>query len=299
MEDPRSGLTLLIIVLSILLRINSAILIWTRRDKVPLTPSILLGLLSPVLCLATVSYAAGIGYSKDRISPLRGSVVLMGSLLLSQFITGMIFVGGLFLLGFAIPTGRALGPANDPGSLQAVHILLVVTISALLLFLMLLILKPEKDPISMFRGKKLLSTSLISILIMGPLLILIGLIGSALQDIGGFSSTTLIVEMDSIDDIVIMGIAIVVIAPFIEELLFRGYLHDQIRKGKGAAITVVLTSLLFSLVHFSIVALLPIFLMGLVMGWARERSGSILPSLLLHAGNNLVALMILSIQGYF
>ncbi len=295
MEDPRPGLILLIVVLSILLRINSAILIWTRREKVPLTPSILLGLLSPVLCLATVSYATGTGSVKDRTSPIRGSFVLMGSLLLSQFLTGMIFVGGLFLLGFAIPTGRALGPANDPGSLQAVHILLVVTISAILLFLMLLILKPEKDPISMFRGKKLLSTSLISILIMGPLLILIGLIGSVLQDIGGFSSTTLIVEMDSIDDIVIMGIAIVVIAPFIEELLFRGYLHDQIRKGKGALITVFLTAILFSLVHFNIVALLPIFLMGLLMGWARERSDSILPSMLLHAGNNLVALIILSI----
>jgi membrane protease YdiL (CAAX protease family) len=93
-----------------------------------------------------------------------------------------------------------------------------------------------------------------------------------------------------------MGVAIVIIAPFIEEMLFRGYLFDQIRTRANPLAAILSTALLFALVHFSIATLIPIFIMGVIMGVLRERTGSILPSMLFHSLNNLFALVILSMD---
>ena len=294
MEDLRPGIILIMAVLSLLLRINGFILIRTKRNAIPVLPSVLLNLLSPLLCLITVSYAAGRSYEKDMRSPLKGTIVLMAALLISQYITGLIFIGALFILKVTIPTGRALGPGSDGATFQAEHIMAIVSISAVFLYLMLLIVKPEKDPISYLKGRKVIPYSLLALLILAPVIILTYFISLIINEIGDVQVPSLVDGVDSTLDIIFLAVAIVIVAPFIEELFFRGFLYDQLRGKGGTLLTIVVTSLLFAFVHFSLITLIPIFIMGIAMGMLRERSGSILPSMIFHSANNLLALIVLA-----
>ncbi len=70
-----------------------------------------------------------------------------------------------------------------------------------------------------------------------------------------------------------------------EELLFRGLVFDGLRKlGPWGAVFV--SSLLFAVAHASIYRLAPTFALGMVMGYARLKSGSIVPGMLIHAISN-------------
>jgi sodium transport system permease protein len=70
-----------------------------------------------------------------------------------------------------------------------------------------------------------------------------------------------------------------------EELFFRGLLFAGMRR-LGAWPAVLVTALLFGLAHASIYRLLPTFILGVVLGVLRWRSGSVLPGMAMHAVNN-------------
>jgi sodium transport system permease protein len=70
-----------------------------------------------------------------------------------------------------------------------------------------------------------------------------------------------------------------------EETFFRGLMLSGLRRwGPWAAIGI--SALLFGLLHGSIYQLLPTFILGLVLGYAVWRSGSLYCSILIHALNN-------------
>jgi len=80
-----------------------------------------------------------------------------------------------------------------------------------------------------------------------------------------------------------------IMAPLLEECLFRGILYGQFRKyGKIFAITI--TSLLFGLMHFNLVQCIAAILIGIVFAWIRETYG-LKYSILMHIANNTVALL--------
>ncbi len=296
MEDLRPGLLLIMVVVSMILRFNGAILIWSKKDELRVLPAILLNIFSPVLCLLTVSYATGKSRSKDADSPWKGAAVMMMALLFSQFIAGMIFVGACFILGSEIPTGRALGPGSSGSSFQAIHILLMVALYSLLLFLMLWLLRSDRDLHSMFKGQKILSTTIFGFLALAPLAVAGIMFASVADKIGFGRAPALVSELNGTADQLYLFVAIVIVAPFIEELLFRGYLYDRIRKRYASWVAILVTGGLFSMAHFTPVTLLPIFILGIFMGMLRERSGSVVPSLVFHSANNLLAFILLIIS---
>jgi sodium transport system permease protein len=77
-----------------------------------------------------------------------------------------------------------------------------------------------------------------------------------------------------------------------EELLFRGLLFSGLRR-LGALPSLILSALLFGLAHLSIYRLAPTAFLGLVLGYARLRTGSIAPGMLIHALNNGLAITLL------
>lgn len=79
-------------------------------------------------------------------------------------------------------------------------------------------------------------------------------------------------------------------APIAEELVFRGAVQGFLRPlgGQTAAVT---AAALFAVQHGGVAGMLYAFCMGLVLGWLRERSGSVLPCILLHSVNNLLVLL--------
>ena len=96
-------------------------------------------------------------------------------------------------------------------------------------------------------------------------------------------------------------LVIVLAAPLLEELLFRGYLFTAWRQTRlGFSGTLLLTSGLFTLMHwgqYHWMQLSFVFVLALLLGLARERSGSVLLPMLLHLLNNLVSAVVVIYLG--
>ena len=79
------------------------------------------------------------------------------------------------------------------------------------------------------------------------------------------------------------------VLPLAEELIFRGAALRCLRP-LGANAAILMQAVLFAALHGSGIAKLYALGMGLVFGWAAERSGSLLPGVLLHMLNNGIVL---------
>jgi membrane protease YdiL (CAAX protease family) len=85
-------------------------------------------------------------------------------------------------------------------------------------------------------------------------------------------------------------LVIAVLAPIFEELMFRG-LGYGLLEPFGAGTAIVVTGVLFGLVH-GYAYVLPVFITyGLALGWLRSRTGSIYPGVLAHSATNATALV--------
>ncbi len=94
-----------------------------------------------------------------------------------------------------------------------------------------------------------------------------------------------------LDAVLIFGFA-VLLGPLMEEILFRGYLLSMLRsQGMRAGRALALSALVFTTVHayFGPGTLLFIFLWSFLPAGLYLRFGSLYPAVLFHAGNNLVA----------
>ncbi len=99
-----------------------------------------------------------------------------------------------------------------------------------------------------------------------------------------------------------MGAAACVVGPMLEELLFRGALFKPLRKSYSglAAPAIVTTALLFAMVHLEWQRAIHVGIIGLCLGFFRQISGSIVPSMLVHITFNsipLIAAAVLSKPG--
>ncbi|MBC8105047.1 MAG: CPBP family intramembrane metalloprotease, partial [Anaerolineae bacterium] len=88
------------------------------------------------------------------------------------------------------------------------------------------------------------------------------------------------------------GVLLVAVQPgIIEELAFRGVILTSLQRVLGNTEALVVSALMFAILHLSIPSIPHLFLMGVVLGWFRLRSGSILPGMLLHFTHNLLVVL--------
>ena len=83
-----------------------------------------------------------------------------------------------------------------------------------------------------------------------------------------------------------LWLAVVVLTPVGEEILFRGFLfRGWLRSPRDAFAVIVITSLLWALIHvqYDWYTIGQIFIFGLLLGWMRWASGSTILTILLHA----------------
>ena len=84
--------------------------------------------------------------------------------------------------------------------------------------------------------------------------------------------------------------AVGVIGPFAEELLFRGAVLPSLLKWDRISgkpwLAIVISAALFSLAHMNPAQMPFAFLLGLLFGWLYYRTGSLLPGLVIHVINN-------------
>lgn len=92
--------------------------------------------------------------------------------------------------------------------------------------------------------------------------------------------------------------ATVIMAPLMEELFFRGAIQGHLmRKWKNPIWAIVVSSLLFGVIHGNPVQIFFAFLTGLALGWMYYRTGSLLPGMLMHFVNNGCATLLYHLAG--
>lgn len=80
-----------------------------------------------------------------------------------------------------------------------------------------------------------------------------------------------------------------IVPPICEEIAYRGYLQQALAP-LGPRAGVAVTALLFAAMHGSLIRLVPLALLGLIFGVAVQRSGSIVPAIIMHLLNNTLVL---------
>lgn len=93
-------------------------------------------------------------------------------------------------------------------------------------------------------------------------------------------------------DALALGVGAILVAPVIEEVLYRGLLHTYLaRRLRSPWLPAILSSSLFALIHFNLAALLPIWILGILLARVYERRGSLLDAILVHAYFNAISLL--------
>jgi membrane protease YdiL (CAAX protease family) len=96
--------------------------------------------------------------------------------------------------------------------------------------------------------------------------------------------------------LVLIFLALVVLAPFVEELLFRGFLFTAFRRTFGFWTGAAAVSLLFAVAHGQANVGVDVFVLSMFLCYLREKTDSLWPSIALHALKNLVAFVVLFIM---
>jgi uncharacterized protein len=94
------------------------------------------------------------------------------------------------------------------------------------------------------------------------------------------------------------GVLIVLAAPASEEIFFRGFIFGGLRSRLSFPIAAVISAAIFGLFHYtgagSIAVVPQLAFLGLVLCWVYEETGSIYPTMAIHAVNNLIAFIFLT-----
>ncbi|MBQ6468998.1 MAG: HAD hydrolase-like protein [Lachnospiraceae bacterium] len=89
-----------------------------------------------------------------------------------------------------------------------------------------------------------------------------------------------------------MFIVTCLLAPILEELLFRAVIFRRMRQFTGYMTAAFVSALLFGIVHFDVVTGIAAFIIGVIMAMLYEYTGSIFTSMLFHFGFNLYSVVI-------
>lgn len=98
-------------------------------------------------------------------------------------------------------------------------------------------------------------------------------------------------------EVAVAALAVVVAAPLAEELVFRGLVHRSFSRTWGPWPAILLSSLVFSIVHFEPWYLLGLLAVGLMLGFVWEVTRSLACCWLAHAVHNAVSLAIMVADG--
>lgn len=86
-------------------------------------------------------------------------------------------------------------------------------------------------------------------------------------------------------------LALAVLAPIVEELVFRGLVYGWIAGRWNSLAAWLISSVLFAAAHMEPAHVILVLPLGLLFGWLRRRTDSLLPSMIAHIVNNGLALL--------
>lgn len=84
-----------------------------------------------------------------------------------------------------------------------------------------------------------------------------------------------------------------IVSPFYEEIFYRGFIYRWLRTRVSMRWAIVISSLIFTLAHFPTMNAMPVnFISGVVFAWTYERTGSVVPAMIVHGVFNAIAVLL-------
>lgn len=94
--------------------------------------------------------------------------------------------------------------------------------------------------------------------------------------------------------LVLLPLLAIVVAPLVEEILFRGVLFEALSSALPTAAVIVVTAGIFALIHFNPPQMVAAFVLGLHCGLVRALFGSVGASIVVHLLNNVGSILVLA-----
>jgi len=131
-----------------------------------------------------------------------------------------------------------------------------------------------------------------------PLVVIVSLINQEFWQGQGGSNPLLFLALEAQDKVVlaIFFFTASIAAPFFEEIMFRGFLLPSLTRYVPVWAAIGLSSLLFAIAHLNLSEVLPLAMLGIILGVVYTRSRNLLASMLLHSlwnSGTLISLFIL------
>ncbi|MCI7069722.1 MAG: CPBP family intramembrane metalloprotease [Bacteroides pyogenes] len=89
-------------------------------------------------------------------------------------------------------------------------------------------------------------------------------------------------------------LAIAIIGPTVEELVFRGAVLKALLKQYSPTKAILISSLLFAVFHLNPAQMLPAFLLGALLAWTYYKTASLIPCILMHIVNNSLSVYLIA-----
>ncbi|WP_055076177.1 CPBP family intramembrane glutamic endopeptidase [Pseudanabaena sp. 'Roaring Creek'] len=117
-----------------------------------------------------------------------------------------------------------------------------------------------------------------------PLVLIVSVISQKFLQGQGGGNPLLPILTDSQDNLpkFLLWTTLAIAAPFFEEYLFRGFLLHSLTKSLPVWGAIALSGFFFALAHLNIADIIPLSVLGMVMGFVYWRSKNLLSSMLLH-----------------
>ena len=112
-----------------------------------------------------------------------------------------------------------------------------------------------------------------------------------LEGFGALDHINRVIERASRGMLALLTVAVALGPGIAEEMFFRGYMQTRLAERYGPALAIAVAAACFGLLHFDLVHTPVAAVLGVFLGWAVERTGSIVPAMVAHVVNNLVAVL--------
>jgi len=160
------------------------------------------------------------------------------------------------------------------------------------------LLAPYNVSMSTAMGLKVIPGGWMPILLVASTLFVLGFLGNWGLGMVAHSANVTIHWTDWFDPTLVEGgvlsmlgalFGYVILAPVLEEFVFRGVLFATLRRKFSAWPSIIISAALFSALHgYGVLGAITIFWSGILWAWAFEKTGSLWPGIIAHALNNLL-----------
>lgn len=81
-----------------------------------------------------------------------------------------------------------------------------------------------------------------------------------------------------------------------EEILYRGFVLNLLRRTKAIWTTILITGIIFGFYHLRLSQVIPLSVIGIFLGWITIKSGSLIPAMIAHFVNNAFSVILVRVM---